>query len=55
MEITKIFKACVKAAKMKNKIDTNSDILPRSKKKDSDEPPSFNSKAIDVVRLRNLN
>ena len=46
MEITKIFKACVKAAKVKSRIETNNDILPRSKKK---EPSSFNSKAIDVV------
>lgn len=46
MEITKVFKACVKAAKVKNKIDTGSGILPRSKKKVT---PSFNSKAMDVV------
>ena len=50
MEITKIFKACVKAAKVKNKIETNNDILPRPKKNASDGPSSFNSKAIDVVR-----
>ena len=46
MEITKIFKACVKAAKVKSRMETNNDILPRSKKK---EPSNFNSKAIDVV------
>jgi len=48
MEITRVFKACVKAAKTRNKVDTTSDILPRSKKKKSEEV-SFNSKAIEVV------
>ena len=50
MEITKVFKACVKAAKARNKLDTTSDILPRNKKKKTDEI-SFNSKAVEVVTI----
>jgi len=51
MEITKVFKACVKASKTRKKIEGSSDILPKSRKKTKEEA-SFNSRAIDVVSLR---
>ena len=48
MEITKVFKACVKAARAKNKdLSSPSDILKPFRKKDDS---SFNNKLLDVVR-----
>lgn len=48
MDITKIFKACVKAARVTNKnMMVKESIMPKSRKKEGD---SFNSKALDVVK-----
>lgn len=47
MEITKLFKACVKAAKLKTKEASN--ILPKSRKNQNGEK-SFHCKATDLVR-----
>ena len=49
MEITKLFKACVRAVKAKRK-DISSDlILPKSKIKKTKTEKSFNTRATEVV------
>lgn len=52
MEVTKVFKACVKAAKMRRQDGGRSsdDILSKKTRREKSDENCFNNKAIEVVR-----